>query len=58
MLLGPAYASTKVLGKAGLTLKDMDVVEFHEAFAGQVLANLRRTLHTRYIHVLRYLHAT
>jgi len=40
LLLGPTYASTKVLGKAGLTLKDMDVVEFHEAFAGQVLANL------------------
>merc|ERR1719506_672311 len=33
MLLGPAYASTKVLGQAGLSLKDMDVVEFHEAFA-------------------------
>jgi acetyl-CoA acyltransferase len=41
LLLGPTYASTKVLKQAGLTLKDMDVVEFHEAFAGQVLANLR-----------------
>jgi len=40
LLLGPTYASTKVLGKAGLTMKDLDVIEFHEAFAGQVLANL------------------
>ena len=40
MLLGPAYATHKVLGMAGLQLKDFDVVEIHEAFAGQVLANL------------------
>ena len=38
LLLGPTYASTKVLKKAGLTLKDLDVVEFHEAFAGQARA--------------------
>lgn len=25
---------------AGLTLKDIDVFEIHEAFAGQVLSNL------------------
>lgn len=36
LLLGPTYASTKVLQKAGLSLKDLDVIEFHEAFAGQV----------------------
>ena len=41
MLLGPAYATTRVLRAAGLGLSDMDVVEFHEAFAGQVLSNLR-----------------
>lgn len=41
LLLGPAYATPKVLAKAGLTLKDIDVFEFHEAFAGQILANLR-----------------
>jgi acetyl-CoA acyltransferase len=41
LLLGPAYAVPKVLDLAGLTLKDMDVFEFHEAFAGQVLANLK-----------------
>eukprot|EP00730_Choanoeca_flexa_P017527 TRINITY_DN8454_c0_g2_i3.p1 TRINITY_DN8454_c0_g2~~TRINITY_DN8454_c0_g2_i3.p1 ORF type:complete len:458 (+),score=123.33 TRINITY_DN8454_c0_g2_i3:221-1594(+) len=40
LLLGPAYATEKVLRQAGLTLKDIDVFEFHEAFAGQILANL------------------
>merc|ERR1712196_398605 len=40
LLLGPTYATTQVLKQSGLTLKDMDVIEFHEAFAGQVLANL------------------
>ena len=40
MLLGPAYATAKVLEMAGLQMSDMGVIEFHEAFAGQVLANL------------------
>eukprot|EP00123_Amoebidium_parasiticum_P022775 comp9474_c0_seq1/m.4517 comp9474_c0_seq1/g.4517 ORF comp9474_c0_seq1/g.4517 comp9474_c0_seq1/m.4517 type:complete len:474 (-) comp9474_c0_seq1:423-1844(-) len=40
LLLGPAFATAKVLNKAGLGMKDIDVAEFHEAFAGQVLANL------------------
>ncbi|HVO65360.1 MAG TPA: acetyl-CoA C-acyltransferase [Syntrophales bacterium] len=41
LLLGPAYATPKVLEIAGLKLSDMDVFEFHEAFAGQILANLK-----------------
>lgn len=41
LLLGPAYATPKVLEMAGLNLSDMDVFEFHEAFAGQILANLK-----------------
>ena len=40
LLLGPAYATPKVLDQAGLTLKDIDVLEYHEAFAGQILANI------------------
>jgi acetyl-CoA acyltransferase len=40
LLLGPAYAVPRVLKQAGLTLADIDVFEFHEAFAGQILANL------------------
>ncbi len=41
LLLGPAYATPKALKMAGLGLQDMDVFEFHEAFAGQILANLK-----------------
>ncbi len=41
LLLGPAYATPKVLDRAGLQLKDIDVFEYHEAFAGQILANLK-----------------
>jgi acetyl-CoA acyltransferase len=33
LLLGPTYATPKVLDKAGLTSKDIDVWEVHEAFA-------------------------
>jgi acetyl-CoA acyltransferase len=40
LLLGPAYATQKVLSRNNLTLGDVDVFEFHEAFAGQILANL------------------
>lgn len=40
LLLGPTFALEKVLKQNKLTLKDIGVVEFHEAFAGQVLANL------------------
>jgi acetyl-CoA acyltransferase len=41
MLMGPAYASPIALDRAGLTLKDMDLVDMHEAFAAQVLCNLQ-----------------
>lgn len=40
VLLGPAHAIPAVLERTGLTLDQIDVLEFHEAFAGQVLANL------------------
>ena len=40
LLLGPAYAIPQVLDKAGLAFDDIDVLELHEAFAGQVLAVL------------------
>jgi len=33
LLLGPAYATPVVLEKSGLCLSDIDVFEFHEAFA-------------------------
>jgi len=41
LLIGPAIAVPKVLGEMGLTLKDIDVYEFHEAFAGQILTVLK-----------------
>ena len=41
LLLGPAYATPKVLKMANLGLKDIDVFEYHEAFAGQLLANVK-----------------
>jgi acetyl-CoA acetyltransferase family protein len=41
LLLGPAYAISKMLLDNGLTIADIDVWEIHEAFAGQVLANLK-----------------
>ncbi len=41
LLLGPAYAISRILDQSGLSLSDMDVFEFHEAFAGQVVANLK-----------------
>ena len=40
LLLGPAYGIGRLLERAGLTVADIDVWEIHEAFAGQVLANL------------------
>lgn len=40
LLLGPAYATPKVLDAAGKSITDIDVFELHEAFAGQVLAVL------------------
>ena len=41
MGLGPVPASQKALARAGLTLKDMDVIELNEAFASQVLGCLK-----------------
>jgi acetyl-CoA acyltransferase len=41
LLQGPAYAAPVALDRAGLTLKDMDLVDMHEAFAAQVLSNLK-----------------
>lgn len=39
LLLGPAYATPLALDRAKLCLGDMDVIDMHEAFAAQVLAN-------------------
>ncbi|CAD7012438.1 unnamed protein product [Ceratitis capitata] len=41
LLLSPAYGIPKLLKKTGLTLNDIDTWEIHEAFAGQIIANLK-----------------
>ncbi len=41
MGIGPAPATRKVMEKTGLSLDDMDVMEFNEAFAAQALACTR-----------------
>ncbi|MFC7962280.1 acetyl-CoA C-acetyltransferase [Rhodococcoides kroppenstedtii] len=41
MGIGPVSATAAVLGRLGLTLAEMDVIELNEAFAAQVLAVLR-----------------
>ena len=41
LLLGPALAIPAALDRAGLRLDQVDVIELHEAFAGQVLAVLK-----------------
>ncbi len=41
LLLSPVYASNRMLKKAGLSLRDFDFYEIHEAFAAQVLATLK-----------------
>ncbi|TVQ76956.1 MAG: 3-oxoadipyl-CoA thiolase [Flavobacteriales bacterium] len=42
MGIGPVYASEIALKRAGLSLKDMDIIELNEAFAAQVLACTRK----------------
>jgi acetyl-CoA acyltransferase len=41
LLQAPVLAAPVALQRAGLSLKDMDLIEMHEAFAAQVLCNLR-----------------
>jgi acetyl-CoA acyltransferase len=41
LLQGPAYAAPVALEKAGLELADVDLVEMHEAFAAQILSNMK-----------------
>jgi acetyl-CoA acyltransferase len=41
LLQGPVFALPIALERAGLTLKDIGVIEMHEAFAAQVLSNIQ-----------------
>ncbi|WP_270698128.1 acetyl-CoA C-acyltransferase FadI [Aeromonas sp. QDB05] len=41
MLMGPSYATPLALDRAGITLADLTLIDMHEAFAAQTLANLK-----------------
>ena len=41
MLMGPSYATPLALERAGMNLQDLDLIEMHEAFAAQTLANMK-----------------
>ncbi|HDY7861501.1 TPA: acetyl-CoA C-acyltransferase FadI [Vibrio vulnificus] len=41
MLMGPSYATSKVLQNTGLALSDLTLIDMHEAFAAQALANVK-----------------
>jgi acetyl-CoA C-acetyltransferase len=41
LLMAPAYAVPRLLKRNGLTLRDFDYFEIHEAFSGQVLCTLK-----------------
>lgn len=41
LLQAPVLAAPVALQRAGLTLRDMDLVDMHEAFAAQVLSNIQ-----------------
>ena len=50
LLIGPAFAIPKVLDEMNLTLDDIDVFEFHEAFAGQMLTVLKALDNVEFAH--------
>ncbi|MBW8190430.1 acetyl-CoA C-acyltransferase FadI [Neiella marina] len=41
MLMGPSYATPIALQRAGLSLNDLTLIDMHEAFAAQTLANVK-----------------
>jgi acetyl-CoA acyltransferase len=41
LLMGPAYSTPKALKRGGVTMKDIELVEMHEAFAAQMLCLLK-----------------
>ncbi len=41
LLQGPAYAAPLALDRAGMSLKDIDLIDMHEAFAAQIASNIQ-----------------
>ncbi len=48
MLMGPSYATPLALKRAGMELKDLDLIEMHEAFAAQALTNMKMFASTKF----------
>ena len=59
MLLGPAWSTPLALDRAGLSLADLTLIDMHEAFAAQTLANVQLLASERFARdVLGRAHAT
>jgi acetyl-CoA acyltransferase len=41
LLQGPAYAAPAALDAAGVKFADLDLIEMHEAFASQIVSNMK-----------------
>jgi len=48
LLMGPVLAAPIALERAGITLKDLSLIDMHEAFAGQLACNLHGLASTEY----------
>jgi len=49
MLMGPVLAAPIALDRAGITLKDLTLVDMHEAFAAQIACNLKGLASKKYM---------
>ncbi|MDT0633898.1 acetyl-CoA C-acyltransferase FadI [Spectribacter hydrogenoxidans] len=49
LLMGPVLATPSALEQAGVALKDLDLIDMHEAFAAQIACNLRGLASKDYI---------
>lgn len=47
----PTYSAPKVLDRSGLTLSDIDVFEFHEAFAVSIATRLGEKFAQQWVNV-------
>jgi acetyl-CoA acyltransferase len=41
MLMGPSHATPMALDRAGISLNEIDLIDMHEAFAAQILCNVK-----------------
>jgi len=58
LLQAPVIAAPIALQRAGLTLRDIDLVEMHEAFAAQVLSNIQGLASSAWAARAGFAHAT